>query len=47
MLFLGERPQLDLLTSVALGSHGLKGTGGQNGENDGISGVAKAVLEAR
>lgn len=45
VLFRGERPRIDLFTSVALGQPGLKGAGGKNGENDGISGVARAVLE--
>lgn len=44
-LFRGARPTIDLLTAVAVGNQGLKGPGGLGGDNDGIAGVATAVLE--
>ncbi len=45
LLFAGERPALDLLTSVAVGEPGAPGRGGAGAENAGIPGLARAVLE--
>jgi hypothetical protein len=44
VLYLGERPALDLLTAVVLGNPGVPGKGGEKGSNDGVAGVARAVL---
>jgi hypothetical protein len=44
VLYEGERPALDLLTAVVLGNPGVPGKGGEKGSNDGVAGVARAVL---
>ena len=44
VLFRGERPTLDLRTAITFGAAGLAGAGGAE-DNDGVDGVARAILE--